>query len=55
MKTNYKDKINKLKVKYFKKVWLDVHYTYLIFKWYHQDTYRLELLRKSNPPDILDF
>ena len=55
MKKKYNGKLYKLKVKYFKKKWLYVRYTYLIFMWYHNDTFRLELLRKSNPPEILDF
>lgn len=54
-KDNLNLKLKKIKMKYFKKVWLYVDYTYLLFMWYHNDTYRLELLRKSNPPDILDF
>ena len=55
MKKKFNLKMKKIKMKYFKKVWLDVRYTYLLFMWYHNDTFRLELLRKSNPPDILDF
>ena len=55
MKKKYNLKLNKIKIRYFKKVWLYIRYTYLLFMWYHNDTFRLELLRKSETPDILDF
>ena len=55
MKKKFNLKLKKIKMKYVKKVWLHVRYTYFLFKWYHKDTFRSEILKGANPPDILDF